>query len=94
MKKRAIISVFDKTGIVDFAKALQQQYDYEIVSTGSTAKLLKDNGIETIEVSKLTGCEEMLTGKVKTRVFLRMFKIYTRQKKSQIKIFRRFKWLL
>lgn len=66
MKKRAIISVFDKTGIVDFAKALQQQYDYEIVSTGSTAKLLKDNGIETIEVSKLTGCEEMLSGKVKT----------------------------
>ena len=66
MKKRAIISVFDKTGIVDFAKALQQQYDYEIVSTGSTAKLLKDNGIETIEVSKLTGCEEMLFGKVKT----------------------------
>lgn len=66
MKKRAIISVFDKTGIVAFAKELKEKYNFEIVSTGSTAKILNDNGVETTEVSKVTGVAEMLSGKVKT----------------------------
>lgn len=66
MKKRALISVFNKENIVEFAKELVKKYDYEIISTGSTYKLLSDNGIEAIEVSKITGFEEMLNGKVKT----------------------------
>lgn len=65
-KKRAIISVFDKTEIADFAKQLQEKYGYEIVSTGSTAKLLKESNIETVSVSEITGVNEMLSGKVKT----------------------------
>lgn len=65
-KKRAIISVFDKTDIVEFAKELQEKYNYEIVSTGSTAKLLSDNNVETIPVSEITATKEMLSGKVKT----------------------------
>ncbi len=66
MTKRAIISVFDKTGIVDFAQKLQKEFGYEIVSTGATAKLLNENEIKTTEVSKITGYQEMLSGKVKT----------------------------
>ena len=66
MTKRAIISVFDKTGIVDFAQKLQKEFGYEIVSTGATAKLLNENGIKTTEVSEITGYQEMLSGKVKT----------------------------
>lgn len=66
MKKRALISVFDKTGVVDFAKQLKEKYNFEIVSTGATAKLLNENGVETTEVSKVTGFAEMLSGKVKT----------------------------
>lgn len=66
MTKRAIISVFDKTGIVDFAQKLQKEFGYEIVSTGATAKLLNENKIKTTEVSEITGYQEMLSGKVKT----------------------------
>jgi len=63
--KRALISVSDKTGIVDLAKQLQQQ-QIEILSTGGTAKLLADNGIQVIEVSDYTGFPEMMDGRVKT----------------------------
>jgi phosphoribosylaminoimidazolecarboxamide formyltransferase/IMP cyclohydrolase len=63
--KKAIISVSDKTGIVDFAKGLSSA-GVEIVSTGGTYKLLKENGIEVTEVSELTGFPEMLDGRVKT----------------------------
>ena len=66
MKKRALLSVFDKTGIVELAKELVEKYDYEIVSTGQTAELLKKNSIPAIEVSEITGFPEMLSGKVKT----------------------------
>ena len=66
MKKRALLSVFDKTGIVELAKELVEQYDYEIVSTGQTAELLKKNNIPAIEVSEITSFPEMLSGKVKT----------------------------
>jgi phosphoribosylaminoimidazolecarboxamide formyltransferase/IMP cyclohydrolase len=51
--KRALISVYDKTGILDFAKKLIKQ-DFEIVSTSGTAKLLKDNGIKIRTVEELT----------------------------------------
>lgn len=62
---RAIISVSDKSGIVDFAKELSS-VGVEIVSTGGTYKLLKENGITVTEVSDVTGFPEMLDGRVKT----------------------------
>jgi len=65
MKKRALISVYNKTGIVEFAKELVK-LGYEIISTGGTSKALKDNGIEAIEVSDVTEFEEILGGRVKT----------------------------
>jgi phosphoribosylaminoimidazolecarboxamide formyltransferase/IMP cyclohydrolase len=63
--KRALISVSDKSGIVDFAKALSEQ-GIEILSTGGTAKLLAENAISVIEVSDYTGFPEMMAGRVKT----------------------------
>jgi len=66
MKKRAYVSVFDKEGIVEFAKELVVKQNFEIVSTGGTFKLLKENGIAVAEVSEVTGYPEMLHGKVKS----------------------------
>jgi len=63
--KRALISVSDKTGIVEFAQALHEM-DVEILSTGGTYKLLKANNIPAIEVSDYTGFPEMMDGRVKT----------------------------
>jgi phosphoribosylaminoimidazolecarboxamide formyltransferase / IMP cyclohydrolase len=63
--ERALISVYDKTGIVEFARELAS-LGMEIVSTGGTAKLLRDAGIPVREVSDLTGWPEMLGGRVKT----------------------------
>lgn len=63
--KRALISVYDKTGIVEFAKILHE-LDIEIISTGGTAKTLKDAGISVINISDVTGYPEMLDGRVKT----------------------------
>lgn len=66
MKKRAYISVFDKEGIVEFAKELAENQNFEIVSTGGTYNLLKENGIAVTEVAEVTGHPEMLHGKVKS----------------------------
>ncbi|CAG9298085.1 bifunctional phosphoribosylaminoimidazolecarboxamide formyltransferase/IMP cyclohydrolase [Celerinatantimonas diazotrophica] len=63
--RRALISVSDKTGIVDFARALSER-DIEILSTGGTCKLLSDNGIAVVDVSDYTGHPEMMDGRVKT----------------------------
>ncbi len=63
--KRALISVSDKTGIVPFAAYLSSQ-GIEILSTGGTAKLLAENGINVIEVGDYTGFPEMMDGRVKT----------------------------
>src|SRR5580698_1727939 len=63
--QRALISVSDKTGLVDFAKELQA-LGVEIVSTGGTARALKDAGIPVVEISEFTGFPEMLDGRVKT----------------------------
>jgi len=63
--KRAIISVSDKSGVLELAKALAE-HGFEIISTGGTAKLLKSNGIAVREVSEVTGYPEMLDGRVKT----------------------------
>ena len=62
---RALLSVSDKTGLADFAKALRR-HGVEIVSTGGTAKLLREAGIEVIEVAEITGLPEMMDGRVKT----------------------------
>lgn len=63
--RRALLSVSDKTGIVEFARALAAQ-QVEILSTGGTAKLLSENGIAVIEVSDYTGHPEIMDGRVKT----------------------------
>jgi len=63
--RRALISVSDKTGIVDFAHELKS-FNVEIVSTGGTAKTLRDAGIEVRDVSDVTGFPEMMDGRVKT----------------------------
>ena len=63
--RRALISVSDKTGIVEFARALSQR-DIEILSTGGTCRLLRDEGIDVVEVSDHTGFPEMMDGRVKT----------------------------
>ncbi|MCT4543537.1 MAG: bifunctional phosphoribosylaminoimidazolecarboxamide formyltransferase/IMP cyclohydrolase [Vallitalea sp.] len=65
MMKRALISVSDKTGIVEFARKLVEQ-GVEIISTGGTAKKLIDNGVEVIGISDVTGFPECLDGRVKT----------------------------
>jgi phosphoribosylaminoimidazolecarboxamide formyltransferase / IMP cyclohydrolase len=63
--RRALISVSDKTGIVEFAKSLHAR-GVEILSTGGTFKLLKENNIAAVEVSDYTGFPEMMDGRVKT----------------------------
>ncbi|MAT51356.1 MAG: bifunctional phosphoribosylaminoimidazolecarboxamide formyltransferase/inosine monophosphate cyclohydrolase [Porticoccaceae bacterium] len=63
--RRALISVSDKTGIVDFAQALTN-LGVEILSTGGTFRLLRENGIAAVEVSDYTGFPEMMDGRVKT----------------------------
>ena len=62
---RALISLTDKSGIEDFAKALTEM-GIEILSTGGTAKKMRDNGIPVTDVSEFTGFPEMLDGRVKT----------------------------
>jgi phosphoribosylaminoimidazolecarboxamide formyltransferase / IMP cyclohydrolase len=63
--RRALISVTDKTGIVDFAQRLSQ-LGVELISTGGTAKALRDAGLAVKDISDLTGFPEMLDGRVKT----------------------------
>jgi phosphoribosylaminoimidazolecarboxamide formyltransferase/IMP cyclohydrolase len=62
---RALISVSDKTGIVEFSRELAR-HNVEILSTGGTAKLLRESGVEVMDVSRFTGFPEMLDGRVKT----------------------------
>ncbi|MGB5324196.1 MAG: bifunctional phosphoribosylaminoimidazolecarboxamide formyltransferase/IMP cyclohydrolase [Pseudomonadales bacterium] len=63
--KRALLSVSDKTGLVEFAKALQAM-GVELLSTGGTYKLLREQGIPVVEVAEHTGFPEMMDGRVKT----------------------------
>ncbi|HHY05656.1 MAG TPA: bifunctional phosphoribosylaminoimidazolecarboxamide formyltransferase/IMP cyclohydrolase [Clostridia bacterium] len=65
MSKRALISVSDKTGIIDFAQGLQD-LGYKIISTGGTAQTLSRAGVEVTAVSEVTGFPEILGGRVKT----------------------------
>ena len=63
--ERALISVSDKTGIVEFARELQHA-GVEIISTGGTSKLLKEHGVSVMEISEYTGFPEIMDGRVKT----------------------------
>ncbi|MDT5061755.1 MAG: phosphoribosylaminoimidazolecarboxamide formyltransferase / cyclohydrolase [Acidobacteriota bacterium] len=63
--RRALVSVSDKTGIVEFARELRR-FDVELISTGGTAKTLRDAGIEVRDISDVTGFPEMMDGRVKT----------------------------
>ena len=63
--KRALVSVSDKTGLVDFVKGLQS-CGWEIIATGGTQKLLEQSGVKTIGISEITGFPEICDGRVKT----------------------------
>ena len=63
--RRALISVSDKTGIVEFARTLKE-FNVEIISTGGTAKVLREGGVEVRDISDVTGFPEMMDGRVKT----------------------------
>jgi phosphoribosylaminoimidazolecarboxamide formyltransferase/IMP cyclohydrolase len=65
MKKRALLSVSDKTGIQEFAQGLVERR-WELLSTGGTARALKEAGLPVIEVAEVTGHPEMMDGRVKT----------------------------
>jgi phosphoribosylaminoimidazolecarboxamide formyltransferase/IMP cyclohydrolase len=65
MTRRVILSVYDKTDLVDFAQALAAM-DWELVGSGGTARLLRQSGLPVLDVSEITGAPEMLGGRVKT----------------------------
>src|SRR5215207_11724718 len=64
--RRALISVSDKTGLLEFARALHNDFGVELLSTGGTAKFLRDAGLPVTDVSEVTGSPEMMDGRVKT----------------------------
>jgi phosphoribosylaminoimidazolecarboxamide formyltransferase / IMP cyclohydrolase len=66
MARLALLSVSNKTGLIDFARQLVEKFDFEIVSSGGTATALKDAGIPVQKVSDYTGAPEILGGRVKT----------------------------
>ncbi len=61
--KRAVVSVSDKTGIIDFVRALKE-FGVEIISTGGTAKTLREAGLQVIDISDITGFPEMMDGRI------------------------------
>ena len=65
MSKRVLISVFEKENIVEFANELVK-LGWEIISTGGTYKILKESGLNVIEVDEVTNFKEILNGRVKT----------------------------
>ncbi len=64
-KRRAILSVTDKSGLVDFGRALQQR-NFELLASGGTARALRDAGVDVVEIADVTGQQEILGGRVKT----------------------------
>jgi len=64
--QRALISVSNKSGLVDFCRSLSEEFNVEIISTGGTLKVLVDAGISAIEISQFTNFPEMMDGRVKT----------------------------
>ena len=66
MSKFALLSVSDKAGIVPFARALVDQHGFTLLSTGGTARLLREENVPVTDVSEHTGFPEMMDGRVKT----------------------------
>ncbi|MEN9207579.1 MAG: bifunctional phosphoribosylaminoimidazolecarboxamide formyltransferase/IMP cyclohydrolase [Gloeomargarita sp. GMQP_bins_120] len=66
MRKKALLSVSDKTGLVELAQALVREWDYELLSSGGTAQVLQAAGLPVTQVSDYTGSPEILGGRVKT----------------------------
>ncbi|MBW4561323.1 MAG: bifunctional phosphoribosylaminoimidazolecarboxamide formyltransferase/IMP cyclohydrolase [Mojavia pulchra JT2-VF2] len=66
MARLALLSVSNKTGLIDLARSLVEEFDFDIISSGGTAKTLKDAGIPVTKVSDYTGSPEILGGRVKT----------------------------
>lgn len=64
--KRALVSVTDKTGVVEFARTLEDEFGVEVVSTGGTARALTDAGVRVVPIEEYTGFPEMMGGRVKT----------------------------
>src|ERR1700743_3458430 len=64
--RRALISVYDKTGLAEFAKALHHEFNVQLLSTGGTAKFLRELSLPVTDVSDVTGFPEMMDGRVKT----------------------------
>src|SRR4026209_2113530 len=64
--RRALLSVSDKTGLKEFATALHREFGVTLISTGGTAKFLRDLGLPVTDVSDVTGFPEMMDGRVKT----------------------------
>ncbi len=84
MKKRALVSVSDKTGVVDFCKSLVKN-QYEIISTGGTYKLLRESGVDAIEIDEVTKFPECFEGRVKTlNPYVHGGILYRRDKQSHL----------
>ena len=66
MHKYALLSVSDKTGLIPFARSLVDDHCFTLLSTGGTARLLREEGITVSDVSERTGFPEMMDGRVKT----------------------------
>ena len=64
--RRALLSVADKIGLLEFATALSREFKVDLLSTGGTAKFLRESGLEVTDVSEVTGFPEMMDGRVKT----------------------------
>ncbi len=64
--RRALISVSDKTGLAEFARALHQEFGIELISTGGTAAFLRENNLPVVDVADVTGFPEIMDGRVKT----------------------------
>ena len=64
--RRALVSVTDKTGVVEFVKALEDEFGVEVVSTGGTARVLSEAGVKVVPIEEYTGFPEMMDGRVKT----------------------------
>ena len=64
--KRALVSVTDKTGVVEFVKALEDEFGVEVISTGGTARVLAEAGVNVVPIEQYTGFPEMMDGRVKT----------------------------
>ena len=85
MKKRALISVYDKTGVLDLAKSLEE-LDWEIISTGGTFKYLQENGVSPINIEEVTNFREILEGRVKTlNPYIHGGILFKRDKEEHIK---------